>query len=186
MAGKPFKVGRFAHSLRVRLMREHLGVDVDALVEDDLMANEPVKPANEQDEWDPDDEQEHGDDEGVTRVTESERRTAFGNLAQVTGQGIGQGRRCPCAKWKTTLMCVIAIGAAVDIASELLRKEGTASNQVDNTTGDQTLDDERQTFSRSGHEEPGFTSSVVPTIEERTVMEKSPAFQQTDSVSRVL
>jgi phospholipase D1/2 len=36
MAGKPFKVGRFAHTLRVRLMREHLGVDVDALYEEDI------------------------------------------------------------------------------------------------------------------------------------------------------
>ncbi len=34
MAGKRFKVGRFAHSLRLRLMREHLGMDVDALSED--------------------------------------------------------------------------------------------------------------------------------------------------------
>ncbi|CAH7667187.1 hypothetical protein PPACK8108_LOCUS1578 [Phakopsora pachyrhizi] len=31
MAGQPFKVGRFAHTMRIRLMREHLGVDVDAL-----------------------------------------------------------------------------------------------------------------------------------------------------------
>ncbi|MBW0478538.1 hypothetical protein O181_018253 [Austropuccinia psidii MF-1] len=31
MAGKPYKVGRFAHTMRVRLMREHLGIDVDAL-----------------------------------------------------------------------------------------------------------------------------------------------------------
>ena len=38
MAGRPFKVGRFAHTLRVRLMREHLGVDVDSLYEEDLMA----------------------------------------------------------------------------------------------------------------------------------------------------
>lgn len=30
MAGKPYKVGRFAHTLRIRLMREHLGYDVDA------------------------------------------------------------------------------------------------------------------------------------------------------------
>ena len=29
MAGRPYKVGRFAHTLRVRLMREHLGVDTD-------------------------------------------------------------------------------------------------------------------------------------------------------------
>jgi phospholipase D1/2 len=31
MAGRPFKVGRFAHTLRVRLMQEHLGIDVDSL-----------------------------------------------------------------------------------------------------------------------------------------------------------
>ncbi|KAL4401075.1 Phospholipase D1 [Malassezia pachydermatis] len=31
MAEKPYRVGRFPHSLRMRLMREHLGVDVDAI-----------------------------------------------------------------------------------------------------------------------------------------------------------
>ncbi|KAJ2958557.1 hypothetical protein NQZ79_g5872 [Umbelopsis isabellina] len=31
MGGQPYKVGHFAHTLRLRLMREHLGVDVDAL-----------------------------------------------------------------------------------------------------------------------------------------------------------
>ncbi|PLW32818.1 hypothetical protein PCANC_18836 [Puccinia coronata f. sp. avenae] len=35
MAGKPYKVGRFAHTMRVRLMREHLGVDVDAMDTED-------------------------------------------------------------------------------------------------------------------------------------------------------
>lgn len=75
MAGKPFKVGRFAHSLRVRLMREHLGVDVDAMSETDLMTSEPVKPEYEQDQWDPDAEQEHGQDGGVTRVKKSQQRT---------------------------------------------------------------------------------------------------------------
>ena len=39
MGGKPFKVGRFAHLLRVRLMREHLGIDVDALDEEELDQN---------------------------------------------------------------------------------------------------------------------------------------------------
>ena len=29
MAGKPYLVGEFAHTLRMRLMREHLGIDVD-------------------------------------------------------------------------------------------------------------------------------------------------------------
>lgn len=42
MGGKPFKVGRFAHSLRVRLMWEHLGVDVDAMYSEDPMASNPI------------------------------------------------------------------------------------------------------------------------------------------------
>lgn len=33
MAGEPYQVGRFAHSLRLRLMREHLGLDVDEILE---------------------------------------------------------------------------------------------------------------------------------------------------------
>ncbi|KAL7799092.1 phospholipase D [Trichoderma ceciliae] len=33
MAGKPYQVGRFAHTLRMRLMREHLGLDVDEILE---------------------------------------------------------------------------------------------------------------------------------------------------------
>ena len=57
MAGKPFKVGRFAHSLRVRLMREHIGVDVDSMCEEDLMAGKPQKPAYDQRPWDPDQEE---------------------------------------------------------------------------------------------------------------------------------
>ncbi|KAK5628711.1 hypothetical protein RRF57_004426 [Xylaria bambusicola] len=35
MAGEPYRVGRFAHTLRMRLMREHLGLDVDAITEED-------------------------------------------------------------------------------------------------------------------------------------------------------
>lgn len=31
MAGKPYRVGKFPHTLRLRLMREHLGIDVDEL-----------------------------------------------------------------------------------------------------------------------------------------------------------
>ncbi|KAK0708372.1 hypothetical protein B0H67DRAFT_556868 [Lasiosphaeris hirsuta] len=35
MAGRPYQVGRFAHTLRLRLMREHLGLDVDAILEEE-------------------------------------------------------------------------------------------------------------------------------------------------------
>lgn len=34
MNGEPYRVGRFPHSLRMRLMREHLGLDVDKIMED--------------------------------------------------------------------------------------------------------------------------------------------------------
>jgi phospholipase D1/2 len=34
MNGMPYKVGRFPHTLRMRLMREHLGLDVDEIMED--------------------------------------------------------------------------------------------------------------------------------------------------------
>ena len=40
MNGEPYLVGRFAHTLRMRLMREHLGVDVDELVEEELQEEE--------------------------------------------------------------------------------------------------------------------------------------------------
>ncbi|ATY65422.1 phospholipase D1 [Cordyceps militaris] len=35
MGGKPYQVGRFAHTLRMRLMREHLGLDTDAIMEEE-------------------------------------------------------------------------------------------------------------------------------------------------------
>lgn len=35
MAGRPYRVGRYAHSLRMRLMREHLGLDVDEITEEE-------------------------------------------------------------------------------------------------------------------------------------------------------
>lgn len=44
MAGQPFQVGRFAHEMRVRLMREHLGVDVDGLMSEELDAHHTAEP----------------------------------------------------------------------------------------------------------------------------------------------
>ncbi|KAH8786123.1 phospholipase-like protein D1 [Hyaloscypha finlandica] len=35
MDGEPYLVGRFAHTLRMRLMREHLGLDVDEVMEEE-------------------------------------------------------------------------------------------------------------------------------------------------------
>jgi phospholipase D1/2 len=38
MDGQPYLVGRFAHTLRMRLMREHLGIDVDEVMEEERRA----------------------------------------------------------------------------------------------------------------------------------------------------
>jgi phospholipase D1/2 len=96
MAGKPFKVGRFAHTLRVRLMREHLGIDVDALDEEDLMSNEPLKPEYQQEDWDPDQEQvygDFGDKPGVTQIKKSDQKGRAGILLNDAKETIEQGKR---------------------------------------------------------------------------------------------
>lgn len=43
MNGKPYTVGRFPHTLRMRLMREHLGLDVDELLEHDFATEEELR-----------------------------------------------------------------------------------------------------------------------------------------------
>ncbi|KAJ5116472.1 hypothetical protein N7456_000820 [Penicillium angulare] len=43
MNGKPYLVGRFPHTLRMRLMREHLGIDVDEILEHDFATEEELR-----------------------------------------------------------------------------------------------------------------------------------------------
>ncbi|SPN97465.1 related to phospholipase D [Cephalotrichum gorgonifer] len=49
MGGKPYQVARFAHTLRMRLMREHLGLDVD-----EIEAEERQKTADQQAQFEED------------------------------------------------------------------------------------------------------------------------------------
>jgi len=70
MAGRPFKFGRFAHSLRMRLMREHLGVDVDALDEEGLKVYGPMKSEHDQKLCNPEGIQQYGKVESTTQKTE--------------------------------------------------------------------------------------------------------------------
>ncbi|KAI0324905.1 phospholipase D [Cubamyces sp. BRFM 1775] len=161
MAGKPYKVGRFAHSLRVRLMREHLGVDVDALYEEDLMAAEPTKEAYEQEQWDPEGEQEFGREDGVTHISRRQQRTALGSLMHDTIDGLEQ-----------------AIHGTSEVGSKdiavLMRKAGVKTKGADATAGDRFLREEREMYTREGGKEPGFPSAVVPTLEEKIVAEGRP------------
>ena len=90
MAGQSFKVGRFAHTLRIRLMREHLGVDVDSIEEDQLMPREPVADSDDIATWDPDHEQSG---EGTTRgITHIKKRTAGDRLMTTVHSGVSSGK----------------------------------------------------------------------------------------------
>lgn len=89
MAGEPFKVGRFAHTLRVRLMREHLGIDVDSLDEDDLMTNDPVQPEHMDNKWNPEAEHTYGRDEDVAHIRR--RRDPTYTVPRDISDGVNQG-----------------------------------------------------------------------------------------------
>jgi phospholipase D1/2 len=88
MGGKPYKVGRFAHSLRVRLMREHVGVDVDAIEEDQLMDRNPIAHEDHLQKWDPDHEQNEGENNVPGRTT-VKRRHARDRLLMTVQSGAG-------------------------------------------------------------------------------------------------
>lgn len=94
MAGRSYKVGRFAHTLRVRLMREHVGVDVDALDEEHLMSREPVADVDEMETWDPDHEQQ-SDNEGSNGITQVKKRAARERLMSTFSTGMASGMS-PC------------------------------------------------------------------------------------------
>ena len=58
MNGEPYLVGRFPHTLRMRLMREHLGVDVDEVMEEERQEEESSKDA----QWEHDMDRFHGNE----------------------------------------------------------------------------------------------------------------------------
>lgn len=57
MNSEPYLVGRFPHTLRMRLMREHLGINVDEVMEDDRQEEEK----NQADQWERDMDSFHGE-----------------------------------------------------------------------------------------------------------------------------
>jgi hypothetical protein len=56
-------------------------------------------------------------------------------------------------------------------AAKALRKVGLKSKGLDATAGDETLEEERMTYTRDGQKVPGFADAVVPTLEETVVQE---------------
>ena len=54
----------------------------------------------------------------------------------------------------------------------LMRKLGLKTKGLDANAADKSLEEERKTYTRDGEKRPGFTSSVVPTLEEKLVLER--------------
>jgi phospholipase D1/2 len=69
MAGEPYLVGRFAHTLRLRLMREHLGLDVDEILEDERQAD-----LDREEQFNTEMDQIYNEEPELSPVAESSRR----------------------------------------------------------------------------------------------------------------
>ncbi|ORY27900.1 putative phospholipase D [Naematelia encephala] len=167
MAGKPFKVGRFAHTLRMRLMREHVGVDVDAIEEDQLMSRGPVAEADEVETWDPDHEQT-GEDDAVRGITKIKKRTVGMRLMQTFESGMSAVTK---GLSENALDNVHKAGNIVIKPIDLITNADMAFNPKSGDDGDVA---ERQDY-HDGETSSGFASSVVPTLEEKTIFERRPS-----------
>lgn len=68
MAGEPYLVGRFPHTLRMRLMREHLGLDVDEIMEEEREADADGK----DEQWEREMDKFHNGD-GASQASDADR-----------------------------------------------------------------------------------------------------------------
>ncbi|KAI1468026.1 phospholipase D [Daldinia caldariorum] len=90
MAGEAYRVGRFAHTLRMRLMREHLGLDVDEITEEERQAE-----INAEARFEAEMNQLYGDDDESPPAESSEaagpstfnRTSSFNHFAVEEGAG---------------------------------------------------------------------------------------------------
>ncbi|GAA6029863.1 hypothetical protein JCM8097_001084 [Rhodosporidiobolus ruineniae] len=169
MAGKPYQVGRFAHTMRVRLMREHLGIDVDELEaaegRAELEAREPEKMEEKEDEWDPDHEQSHGTNRGaaagktfqfVEGAVES-TKTYAGHTIRGATEAASRGMQKSGHKVKTDLHLGI---------DEAENKPPSEVDEDEETEADKIVRGQKGT--------EGFASTVVPTLEEKMMAEHRP------------
>ena len=161
----------------MRLMREHIGVDVDSIDEDQLMSRGPIADADEIETWDPDHEQEDGTiGRGITQV---KRRPARDRLLRTLETTVSSGER---GSARMRLMALVTKGMSenaisnvkmvadkvIHPASIMAKSASLAQHAGDN-------DAEREDFDRAGTRGAGFASSMVPTLEEKTISERNPA-----------
>lgn len=165
MAGKPFKVGRFAHTLRVRLMREHLGVDVDTIYEEDLMAARPQRPQDDQQPWDPD--QEEKDITGIIHVKPGKSSSGVREAAAEGIHALGEIIRTDTGR----------------VVRKVMGRSGNLES-IESEAADKSLGEERTMESRDHEKIHGFPSSIVPTMEERVVMDTLDSIPEDSGSSR--
>ncbi|UZJ56005.1 hypothetical protein CBS101457_005325 [Exobasidium rhododendri] len=169
MGGKPFKVGRFAHTLRIRLMKEHLGLDVDEVDQEaaDLQDVRPEKMLDEDDQWDPSNEQSKQDADGDTARTNVHQRTPLRNFGKTFKEFAGPASE----------------GAGKEAKEMIHKKNPLNQTKFGNGTGEKGQEEVKQDSSEQ-HAQPtderikrivdlkqgenkGSEDTVVPTIEER-------------------
>lgn len=96
MSGVPFVVGRFAHTLRVRLMQEHVGIDVDALTDEDCVPHDESYHHQAQEQWDP-----HGEQEPPGRdVTELAHERPIHDALHAAAHGVKEGVKVLYSRWE--------------------------------------------------------------------------------------
>ncbi|KAN0129506.1 phospholipase D [Lactarius tabidus] len=155
MAGKPFKVGRFSHSLRVRLMREHIGIDVDALDNEDVRAHGSTERRPETGVWDPDNEQMHGRE----FVTEKGPHHHTEKLKDVM--------RSAADAMRPAVHETEGLGSKEIVRG--LNKEGLDSEP--DLRAVNAIVEEKNPRTRDDKNGPSVVNSLVPTLEENTLAE---------------
>lgn len=171
MAGQPYQVGRFAHTMRVRLMREHLGVNVDELEANEGKAEFEAREADElihrEAEWDPDHQQSHGTNRGV----KGGKTSRF--IRSMAGRG---------AQYVSATTSGAAEAGSVALQRGGVKVKNTAipsqeghNNDADEPEGAESGQETKADKIAAGEAKgPGFASTVVPTIEEKVMSEDRP------------
>ncbi|KAG9040620.1 Phospholipase D1 [Tulasnella sp. UAMH 9824] len=147
MAGKSFKVGRFAHTLRIRLMREHVGIDTDAICEEDIMTTQAEEKRKEVKTWDPDHEQVHGTARGIPIV---KHRGPMEQYEVVVRDGSGQA------------------------TAKFFDKQTNQGLTPTAAPTSEHKDEQKRICGSDGSQQPGFASSKVPTLADRVAAEHLP------------
>ncbi|KAM0748139.1 phospholipase D, partial [Meredithblackwellia eburnea MCA 4105] len=169
MGGEHYMVGRFAHTLRVRLMREHLGVDVDELEasddDPDLLLRHSNVMKEDDEAWDPDHEQEKGQEK-----------------PSVPGQSLGWRNLGSSINENVKSMAngaVESVGIATQKAVDNISfipdsKGGQAVGHGDPDEADEKLAKSEMLGRNNQGGPPRYASTVVPTVEEKVIAEGRP------------